>query len=141
MSDGEKRFRLRFLLRAILAWLLCAAALLLCVSVFYAADGASLSTMGYASSAISFFAALAAGTCAAGAEREKRYLAVLISAVALCSLLLLVGFLIAGRLDQSAVISVVSFTFAGALVGALLSGGKRKKRKGGRQRKKVYITQ
>lgn len=136
MSDGEKRFRLRFLLRAILAWLLCAAALLLCVSVFYAADGASLSTMGYASSAISFFAALAAGACAAREEREKRFFAVLISAGVLCFLLLLIGFLIAGRHDRSAVISVVSFTFAGAFVGALLPGGKRKKRKGGRQRRK-----
>ena len=49
----------------------------------------------------------------------------------LCILLLTVGFLIRGRgLDASAVLSVASFTVAGALSGALLvRSGKRRHRK------------
>lgn len=136
VSQKEKRFDFRFLLRAVLAWLLCAALLLLCAAVFYAADGASLSTMGYAGSAISFLAALAAGAGAAGKEKDRRFFAALLSALLLCAVLLLTGYLIAGRLDRSAVLSVVSFTLSGGFAGALFPGDRRRRR--GREKAKRF---
>lgn len=121
MSQEEKRgWSFLFLPRALLAFVICAAALLLCGTVLYAANAASLSTLGYGSSVISFFAALAAGAAAAFDEKKGRALIGIVTGLALSALLLLLGFLIKGRLQGSAVLSVVSFTLTGCLIGALL---------------------
>ena len=126
-----------FLARAVCAWAVCAAALLLCGTVLFASDLSSLSALGYASSAISFFAALGAGTAAASDCRERRLLMGFITAACLCALLLLIGFLIQGSFKGSAALSVASFTLAGCLLGAILPRGKKRKRRirpGGRRK-------
>ena len=136
MSEPEKRsLDLRFLPRALCAWLICAAALLLCAAVLYASNAAALSKLGYGSSVISFFAALGAGLAASFGRRDSRLPIGLLTAVCLTALLLLTGFLIRGRLESGAVLSVVSFTVSGCLLGALLHT--RKRRGGGFRPKRI----
>ena len=73
--------------------------------------------------AISFVAAVGAGLAAAKKRRAKTVYTALLSAAVLTTALLTLGFLIAGeKLDPSAVLSLVSFSFAGCLVGAVLLG-------------------
>lgn len=132
MSDTEKRSPdLRFLPRALGAWLICAAALLLCAAVLYASNAVPLSKLGYGSSVISFFAAFGAGLAACFDRRDQRVLFGLLTACCLTALLLLAGFLIRGRIESGAALSVVSFTLSGCLLGAMLQT---KKRRGGRFR-------
>ena len=135
MSEQEKkRIDLSLFARALAAWSVCAFALLACASILYAAEGTNLSTMGYASSIISFLAAVAAGSAAGLKQRKKRLLTGMISAFFLTAFLLLIGFLIKGKLNGSAVLSMGSFTLAGCLLGAILpvrrkrSTGKRGRR-------------
>lgn len=127
MSETRKRsFDLSFLPRSIAAWAVCAASLLLCGAVLYASNAAALSSLGYASSLISFLSAVGAGA-AVSQQKDGRIIKGLITALCLSTLLLLTGFLILGSLDKSAVLSVVSFTLTGCLLGAMLPA-KRKKR-------------
>ena len=116
-------------LRGMAAWVISAAALLLCASVLLASGAGDMSTMGYVSSLISFVSAVCAALCFKAAAGEG----IIKSAVfcfILISLLLLTGFLISGSLDGSSVLSAASFTLAGGLLGALLprkNAGKRTK--------------
>ena len=128
MPETEKSsWDLSFLARAFAAWSVCAAALLLCGAVLYASDGAGLSSLGYASSLISFLAAVGAGAAAASAGKERRLLRGLLSAACLSAVLMLTGFLIKGKLDGSAVLSVLSFTLTGCVLGSMLPMRKRKR--------------
>ena len=128
MSETQKSsWNFSFLARAFAAWGICAAALLLCGAVLYASDGAALSSLGYVSSLISFLAAVGAGAAAASAGKERRLLCGLLSALCLSAALMLTGFLIRGRLDGSAVLSVLSFTLTGCVLGSLLPMRKRKR--------------
>ena len=121
MSVTEKKsLDLRFLPRAYCAWLICASALLLSAAVLYASGAASLSTLGYCSSLISFLSALGAGIAAARGCRDKRLLLGVLTALCLIAPLLLTGFLIKGSLEGSAVLSVCCFTLAGCLLGSVL---------------------
>jgi hypothetical protein len=118
---------LTFLPRALCAWLICAAALLLCAAVLFASNAAPISKLGCGSSVVSFFAALGAGAAACAGRKEGRFLTGLLTSCALIALLLLTGFLIRGRLQSDALLSVLSFTPTGCMLGALL-GAKRRKR-------------
>ena len=127
MSEtGMKSFDLSFLARAFAAWAVCAAALLLSGAVLYASDGAALATLGYASSLISFLSAVGAGAAAVSEQREKRLLKGILSALCLSAVLLLIGFLIKGKLNGSAVLSMLSFTLTGCALGSLLPMKKRR---------------
>lgn len=122
MSAKERtHWDLLFLLRALIAFLICAAALLLSAAVLYASGAASLSTLGYASSAVSFFSGVGAGAAAALGRKKGRFLIGFTAGLALSALLLLIGFLIKGALNGSSVLSVVSFTLSGCIVGSMLS--------------------
>ena len=110
-----------FLLSAAIAWALCAAALVLLGALLLRLMHAGEEALAYVSAAVSFLAAFAAGRAAAAKNAGARLAAGLITGGALCILLLSIGFLIrGGGLDASAVLSVSSFTLAGALSGALL---------------------
>ena len=66
-------------------------------------------------------AAVGAGIAAAKKRRTGAVYTALLSAAVLVTALLTVGFLIAGeKLDPSAVLSLVSFSFAGCLFGAVV---------------------
>lgn len=111
-----------FLLHAAAAWFL-SACLLLCLTTLIA----NLTQMGeqgigYLSSLCSFLCAAAAGIAAARRSGTSRFLTALLTATALVILLLTVGFLAEGqKLDPSSVLSVVSFSYAGALLGSILA--------------------
>ncbi len=120
---------LSFLPRALATWAVCAAALLLSGAVLYASDAAALSSLGYASSLISFLSAVGAGAAAVLPQKEGRIVKGLVSAVCLSGLLLLTGFLIRGKLDGSAVLSVLSFTFTGSVLGAMLPLNRKKRKR------------
>ena len=103
------------------------AALLLSGAVLYASGAAALSSLGYASSLISFLSAVGAGAAAAMHQKEGRIIKGILSALCLSALLLLTGFLVKGKLNGSAVLSVLSFTLTGSLLGAMLPGKKKKR--------------
>ena len=117
------------LLRATLAWTISAAVLVLLGASLLCLLRAGEESLAYVSAAVSFFAAFAAGH-AAGKGGGSRLFSGLICGFALCILLLTLGFLIkGGALDASAVLSVTSFTIAGALSGAVLCRSGKKKRR------------
>ena len=110
-----------FLLRVAAAWLLCALILLPAAAFVLNASGATERALSMTSSAISFLAAVGAGIAAAKKRRTGAVYTALLSAAVLVTALLTVGFLIAGeKLDPSAVLSLVSFSFAGCLFGAVV---------------------
>ena len=117
------------LLRAALAWTISAAVLVLLGASLLCLLRAGEESLAYVSAAVSFFAAFAAGH-AAGKGGGSRLFSGLVCGFALCILLLTLGFLIKGdALDASAVLSVTSFTIAGALSGAFLCRSGKKKRR------------
>ena len=130
---------LRSLLRAGLVWLAAAVILCFLAACVIRERGVSSAALGYVSSAISFLCALCAG--AAGSGGERRLASGLLCAVLLSLALLTAGFLIGGKgMEPSGVLSVLSFTFAGSVTGALLFGGRKTetKRSSFRKKKKQF---
>lgn len=117
------------ILKVFVVWGISAAVLCLVGTFFLSKGVLSDHEMGYLSSAISFLAAVMAGLASRSGEGEKDTLLSACAAVlALVILLLTVGFLSEDhKLDPSGVLSVVSFTAAGCLAGALLPGKRNKK--------------
>ena len=114
----------RLLVRGLLAWLAAALTLCFLAACVIRALGLGSEYYGYISAGLSFLCAVFAGAVASGGERKLA--TGLICALFLSIVLLTAGFVIGGRrLDPSAVLSVVSFSFAGCLIGSLLFGGKR----------------
>ena len=114
---------LRRLLRGLLAWAMTALFLLLLASATLAGTGTGSGILGYVSSAVSFLSALAAGLLGTDRKRGRLLLQGLAVALLLILVLLTAGFLASERqLNQSGVLSVVSFTVAGALLGSVISG-------------------
>ena len=119
---------LRMLGRALLRWSTAALVLLVVASLALTGSGTGSELLGYVSSSISFLAALAAGTAVEHGEKGALPRSLLVAG-ALIVALLTAGVLI-GRagVDASGVLSVVTFTISGAMIGALLSGNVRKRR-------------
>lgn len=120
-----------FLVSAIVAWAMCAFVLLTVSSVILHETGAAEQSIGYASSAVSFLSAAAAGWAAARKRKKASFYTSLLTGTVIITVLLTVGFLIDGKkLEPSSVMSVISFTFTGCMVGGVLlyRPGKRPKR-------------
>lgn len=133
-----EKISLGFLPRAVLAWAVSAAVMLVAGALLISKGGISSSGLGYLSSGISFVAALFSGAVAArGRNRGKLYLG-LMSGAAMTVILLTLGFALKGAaIRADGVLSVASFTMAGSAAGAvLLSGGLPKSRKAPRYRRK-----
>ncbi len=110
--------------RGLLTWLAAAATLSLMTAVLVRACEIPSARFGYFSSALSFVSALLAGLAAAGAGREQAQ--TLPGALGLCLVLLTLGCVVGrGMPEPSALLSVVSFSLAGWLLGGLLSQGKK----------------
>ena len=125
------RIDVRYLFRAVIAWSVSALFLLLIGSAIIASAGVGASQVAYFSSAISFLSAFFAGGFAAYESGSFRWPLALLCGVILSVLLLLIGFLIAGNdLAADGIISVVTFTVAGALVGNLFAPKRTGRRKG-----------
>ena len=119
-----------FLPKAFLVWCLTSLVLLVLSSILLNELGCTERSLGYVSSAISFLSALAAGIVAASKRKSGTIYTALITAVALIIFLLTIGFLIdGGGIEASAVMSIVSFSFCGAIVGVICFPAKGQKRK------------
>ena len=129
-NNIAEKLGLRFLLRALLVWLLAALALLPVAAAVVSRTEMGTETIGYVSSALSFLTALCAGAAAAGGRRSGALTTGLLAAAAIAVLLLTTGFLIGGSaLEASGVLSVVTFTFSGCLVGSVFFHKRPAKRK------------
>ena len=121
MPDSNRtRVNLRVIAHACFCSLACALILLLMASIAYSAGALPLTTLGYASSAISFISAAALGFAVACRQKEKRLLYALICDAVMLLLCLAAGFLVGGKLNKSALLSVVCFTIAGTLTGCMI---------------------
>ena len=109
-----------FLLSAFAVWLISAFSLLVVSSVILNEVGCSEQTLGYVSSAISFVSALSAGIAAARKRKSGKIYTALLTASVLVTSFLTLGFLIKGaEIEPSAIMSIISFTFSGCMVGAI----------------------
>ena len=110
-----------FFLGAVGAWLLSACILLVISTVGANLAGLGEQGLGYLSSLLSFLCAVSAGAAAVRRSGAPRFLTAILTGTGLVILLLTAGFLTkGGELDPSSVLSVVSFSYAGALLGAAL---------------------
>ncbi len=130
LANLREKWDPRFLLKAAAAWTVAALVLLLAASLLVSKSGMGEGSVGYVSSAVSFLSALAAGAAAARSRRGGLATG-LMAAAALTLALLTVGFIIEGpAIEASGILSVVTFSFSGALVGSVfLSGRGRTKKK------------
>ena len=120
----------RFLPAAGCAWL-AGAGLLLPVAAL-AANVFKLGELGlgYLSSAVSFLAAAIAGVSAIRRHPAAKLPISLLTATVLVIALLTVGFLIKGEeMNSSAILSIVSFTYAGVIFGAFIQPGRKRTRR------------
>lgn len=122
----------RFIPSALAAWFISAPILLAAASAVVNRAELGGGSIGYISSLVSFLAAVAAGAAAGRVRRAGTIYTAAVSAAAITTLLLTFGFIAAGtELEVAGVLSVVSFTFSGCLVGCVFfgrSGAKRRKR-------------
>jgi len=128
-----------FLPAALFVWLLSALVLLVISSVILNEAGCSEKSLGYVSSLLSFGTAAAAGVAAGRKRKAGAFYTALVTAFVLVTALLTAGFLISSdMIEPSAVMSLVSFSFAGCLVGAVLFPVRKKSKK--KQRPKPQLT-
>ena len=122
LKDSLKLPDGRFLLRACLMWIISASVLLLAASAAANMLGLGERGLGYLSSAASFLASAAAGFAAAPSYRKANLITALTAATTLVIILLTVGMLIKGEgMSPSGILSIVSFTYAGMVLGVSLT--------------------
>lgn len=124
--EKKINFSFRFLLRALAAWIITVLPLL------FIANKLSVDTSGlaYISAALSSIAAAAAGARGVSAWQGARLVCGLLCGGFITILLLMLGFIIAGgELSSGGVMSTASFTIAGCVLGSMLGGHGRKKKK------------
>ena len=120
-----------------LFWIVSAVTLCFPAACVIRAHGISSAALAYVSSALSFLCTMLAA--AVGSGGEKRLVSGLLCGAGLSLVLLTAGFLIAGKdMDPSGILSVLSFTVAGCLTGAILFRGRKRdtKRNDFRRKKK-----
>ena len=119
-----------FLLSAVFVWLMSALLLLIISSIILNEAGCSEKSLGYVSSLISFLSALAAGIAAGRKRKAGTLYTALLTASVLVTALLTIGFLISGpSIEPSAVMSLISFSFTGCMVGVVFFSNPVQKRK------------
>ena len=119
---------LLFLFKAWAAWLFSAVFFLLVFGLLIEYSSCSSTHMAYLCSLLSFLASVSAGLIAVRSSRLSYFVTGVACALSTLALLLLVGLLFDRKsFDSGAVLSLVSFTLSGYLVGAFFSGKTRKK--------------
>lgn len=135
LKNITNRLDLHFLPRALLGWLISAAALLLIAAGIISRAKISSASIGYVSSALSFLTALTAGIIAGQTRQGGALYAGGVTATALVICLLTAGFLMKGQdMEPSGILSVVSFSFAGCLFGSVFFSKRKKPSKKSRFR-------
>ncbi len=113
---------LKFILRGFIVWALSAIILLLVAAIIISKSSVSSGSIGYVSSAMSFTAAFLAGILSSKGSKSGLIVKGLILSAALTIVLLTLGYLIGGDgMKSSGILSVVSFTFSGCLLGSVMS--------------------
>ena len=109
-----------FLLSACFVWMISATSMLLVASVLLSEFGCTEKSLGYVSSLITFLSAMLAGISAGRKRKLSTLYTSLLTASVLTTALLTIGFMINGRLlVPSSVMSLISFTFTGCMVGVV----------------------
>ncbi len=118
----------RVILHAAAAWAAAAVVLALLAALAAAQLFVPEGAMGYISSAMSFIAALVAGSRAARGRKTGAVYAGLVAGVVITTLALTLGFIVAGDgIAADGVLSVVTFTLAGCVAGSVFFAGGSKK--------------
>ena len=112
---------LRLLLRAMGAWGLSALLLLPLAALLLSKLPIGSAALGYWSSSLSFLTAFFAGLTAGDRRREGSLSVCMLAGLLLNIALLTLGILTGAGLDPSGILSVVSFTFAGVLLGGVVA--------------------
>ena len=121
---------LRLVLKSLAIWVASALFFLAAAAFILSKTGTGSSILGYVSSGISFLCAIAAGLVAAENRGDRPMLQGLFTAFVLVVFLLTLGFLIGKQgLEPSGVLSLVTFTISGVLVGTLFLARGRKRRR------------
>ncbi len=118
MHMVSKLLNLRSLLRALLVWSVSALLLLILSAAILSSINSGSRILAYLSSAISLLSSFAATISAVKSGGKNRMLTAVICATFISLVLLLLGFVISrSGLSPDGILSVVMFTFSGALLG------------------------
>lgn len=129
-KNSPQALDIRFLPDAVLMWFVSALILLPLAALTAELTKCSEAGLAYISSAASFFTALAAGAKAIRTRRKSAVITAIISALTIIIIALTLGFAVAGeKLQADGILSLVTFTFSGALVGSVFFSGNNKKTK------------
>lgn len=135
--DRQETIRSQMFLRVLLTWLVTAVVLLLLFSLIVSRFATSSRVLAYFNSALSFLTAAAAGAAASKGRSQGRVLVGLLTGVLLTAILCITGLMIRrGMLSSDGIISLVSFTMAGALFGSVFLAPKDRKAR----RKNRYLS-
>ena len=119
-----------FLVSAFFIWLMSALVMLVISTIILNEFGCSEKSLGYTSSLLSFLTALCAGIAAGRKRKSGGLYTSLLTSTAIVIALLTIGFIIAGPdIEASAVMSLVSFTFAGCMAGIVFFSSPIQRRK------------
>lgn len=130
-GNSAQALDIRFLPDAVLTWFISALILLPLAAMTAQLVKCGEAGLAYISSALSFMTALAAGAKAMHTRKKKAVTTAAISAMTIIIAALTLGFIIAGdKLQSDGILSLVTFTFSGALVGSVFfSGGSAKQKR------------
>lgn len=124
----------RFVLNAVVAWCVSALLLVVIASLITTASGISLNAVAYISSALSFISAFVAGMRAMRERGKGAIITGAVVGVTITILALTLGFIIdAAKIQADGILSVVTFTIAGAVTGSVLCPQKKRKKGRGRR--------
>ena len=130
----SRGLELIFILYALKSWIIVSVLLLILSALILSAYPLNSSSIGYVSSAINFAGATFAGITAARCKHKSQLFMGLVSSVALVIILLTIGFLVdSASISSDSIISVVSFTFAGCLMGSVVLSGLSENRSSGKK--------
>lgn len=124
----------RFVLNAVVAWCVSALLLVVIASLIATLSGISLNAVAYISSALSFISAFVAGMRAMRERGKGAIITGAVVGVTITILALTLGFIIdAAKIQADGILSVVTFTIAGAVTGSVFCPQKKRKKGRGRR--------
>ena len=124
----------RFVLNAVVTWCISALLLVVIASLIATLSGISLNAVAYISSALSFISALVAGMRAMRERGKGAIITGAVVGVTITILALTLGFIIdAAKIQADGILSVVTFTIAGAVTGSVFCPQKKRKKGRGRR--------
>lgn len=129
-GSSSQALDIRFLPDAILMWFISAIILLPLAALAAELTRCSEAGLAYISSSTIFLTSLAAGAKAIRTRKKSAVITAIISALSIIIITLTLGFVIAGdKLEPDGILSLVTFTFSGALVGSVFFAGSNRKSK------------